>query len=87
LIIFDAETREITIIEKIKDVWVMVSSDVQMGDFGEKRHNFLRKSKKRQQITPEIIEEIRKRRQAGETIKVITADCGISPQSVFKYQK
>ncbi len=94
LLIWDPESEEIFIIEKIKNIRVFTKGEITMGDGGDragggpKRKIVSSRTKSgRVRITPELIAKIKQMKSELKSIKEIAEELGISPMSVWKYSK
>ena len=87
LIMLDSKENEIFIIEKIKEVKVFSTGEIQMGDFSKEDEKPLKKKKGRGKITPEIIAEIKRLKSEMKSGREIAEELGISEPSVWHYLK
>ena len=99
LCIFDQSSGNLFILERIKSVRVVVENDVQADDMGQDRHEMVGSKhrfkddsgsdnkSKRAKITPEMIEEMKERKNNGESITEIAQSMGVSNATVFNKTK
>ncbi|MCX6761025.1 MAG: helix-turn-helix domain-containing protein [Candidatus Nealsonbacteria bacterium] len=93
LVIYDHDTAEISILERIKNIRVFVEKDVQYGDMEQERtvnvSAKLRqaKTKKLNKFTPEKIEELKRLKAEGKTNKELSEHFGVSVPTIWNRLK